>query len=287
MSMPGPSFLRKPARIHQLTEAPRPILCQNATQFTHGATWKLGDLHDREDDLLVWITRGQGRVTISGVRRGLGAHNALFLPAGTLLALDLGPQTLAQVVQAPAGLMMPRDRQPLHLRCRDSLPQAELTAQIEDMQREISRNRLHLRDALEAYLSLISVWLRRQAATGALDRPKDSASQRLTRRFAQLVVRDHRTDRAMADYAAALDVTPTHLTRCCKSVAGKTAAEMITERKLYAARVMLSEADPSIAEVAARLGFHSPAYFTRFVQTHTGQTPSRIRKAALAAGAVA
>ncbi|SIS78822.1 transcriptional regulator, AraC family [Roseivivax lentus] len=282
--MHGPAFLRKPARIQEATEAPRPILSQNAARFTQGAPWRLRDLHDRADDLLIWITRGQGRVNIAGIRRGFGAHNALFLPAGTLLALELGPQALAQVVQAPPGAIRLAERGPLHLRSRDALPQAELTGEIEAMQREIARDGLYLRDALEAHLALISVWLRRQVAAGAADRPKEGASQRLAHRFAELVVRDHRTDRVMADYARALDVTPTHLTRVCKAVSGKTAAEMITERKLYAARQMLGQKTPPIAEVARDLGFHSPAYFTRFVQSHTGQTPSGLRRAALAGG---
>ena len=282
--MRGPSFLRKPARIHALTEAVRPILCQNAGQFTQGAPWKLSDLHDRDDDLLIWITRGQGRVNIGGVLRGFGAHNAIFLPAGTLLALELGPQTLAHVIQAPPETIALRDRQPLHLRCRDSLLQAELTAEVEAMQREISRNRIYLRDALEAHLALVSVWIRREVAAGHDDRPKETASQRLARRFARLLVRDFRTDRAMGDYASALDVTPTHLTRTCKAMAGKTAAEMLTERKLYAARLMLAEADPGIAEVGASLGFHSAAYFTRFVQNHTGKTPTALRRAARPGG---
>ncbi|QFS83314.1 Bifunctional transcriptional activator/DNA repair enzyme AdaA [Roseivivax sp. THAF40] len=284
--MRGPSFLRKPARIHEATEAARPILCQNAAQFTQGAAWRLRDLHDREDDLVIWITRGQGLVNIAGVRRGFGAHNALILPAGTLMALELGPQALAQVVQAPAGMIALDKREALHLRCRDALSQAELTGEIEAMQREMSRDGLYLRDALEAHLALISVWLRRQVAAGAADRPKEGASQRLAHRFAALVVRDHRSDRVMADYASALDVTPTHLTRVCKAVSGMTAAEMITERKLYAARQMLSRKEPSIAQVATDLGFHSAAYFTRFVQSHTGQTPSSLRRAAqLAKGA--
>lgn len=278
--MRGPSFLRKPARIHEATAPQRPILCQNAGQFTQGAAWRLRDLHDREDDLLIWITRGQGRVNIAGVRRGFGAHNALFLPAGTLMALELGPQALAQVVQAPPGAIGLSPPEALHLRCRDAFSQAELTTEIEAMQREVARGGLYLRDALEAHLALISVWLRRQVAAGCADRPKEGASQRLAHRFAALVVRDHRSDRVMADYARALDVTPTHLTRVCKAVAGKTAADMITERKLYAARQMLARPEPGIAQIASDLGFHSAAYFTRFVQSHTGQTPSRLRRAA-------
>lgn len=282
--MAGPSFLRKPARIHEAPAEARPILCQNAAQFTQGSAWRLAALHDRADDFLLWVTRGQGRVHIGGVMRGLSPHNAVFLPARTLMAVELGPQAFAQVVQAPPGLIETGADGPVHLRCRDALAQAELTAEIEAMQREIGGRRAFLRDALEARLTLVAVWLRRQLAAGAADQPKETASQRLVRRFAELLVRDFRTDRVMADYAGALGVTPTHLTRSCRSAAAKTAAEMITERKLYEARVMLGRAEPAIGTVAERLGFHSAAYFSRFVQSHTGQTPSALRRRALTAG---
>ena len=74
-----------------------------------------------------------------------------------------------------------------------------------------------------------------------------------------------------------LDVTPTHLSRPAKAACGRSAAEMLTERVGYAARDMLSEPEPPVGEVAEALGFNSAAYFSRFVQTHTGATPTDLR----------
>ena len=88
--MTGPAFLRKPSRINDAPPTEQDIRCQNLAQFTGGEAWRLSDLHDRKDDLLIWITRGQGRVTVNGVRRGIGAHNAMVLPSGTLMSLELG-----------------------------------------------------------------------------------------------------------------------------------------------------------------------------------------------------
>jgi len=279
MSAP-PAFLQKPGRINS---DPRDIHAATLAHYTGGATWKITQLHDRPRNLLIWVTRGQGRVVLNGVRRGIGTHNALFVPAGTLFALDLGAQGLAQVVDSPPGLTGRLPTKPVHLRIREGLAQAELTGHIEAMQREISQNRPLIQDALEGYVRLIAVWLRRQQQAGTIDAPRETASHRLAVRFAQLLVRDFRSDRSMADYAEELDVTPTHLSRVCRAACGKTAADMLTERRLYEARLLLARPQPSIQEVAASLGFHSPAYFTRFIQTHTGHTPSGLRRAALGA----
>lgn len=269
-----PAFLRTPGLINS---DPRDIRCQSLAQLAPGAPWRLTHLHDRSRHLLIWITRGQGRVIINGVRRGIGTHNALFLPAGTLFAIDTGPQGFAQVVDSPPGLTGRLPRVPHHLRIRDSLAQAEITGHIEAMQRELSRDRPLMQDALEAQVRLIAVWLQRQLAEGTRDAPRETAANRLVQRFSQLLVRDFRTDRPMASYAEALDVTPTHLTRVCRAACGKTAADMLTERRLYEARVLLSQPRPAIQDIARDLGFHSAAYFTRFIQTHTGKSPSALR----------
>ena len=115
----APSFLRHgSARASERNAAwlSGTIACQSIAQVSKGEPWRLLLLHDRPTHALIWITRGQGRVILNGVRRGVGAHNALVIPAGTLFSLELGPQALGQVIESPAGLTgrMPRD--PMHLR---------------------------------------------------------------------------------------------------------------------------------------------------------------------------
>jgi AraC family transcriptional activator of pobA len=242
-----------------------------------GAPWKYTLLHDREDDFLLWVTRGQGRVIVNGVRRGISVNNALFVPSGTLFALDMQSGTQALMVQSPAGLSPHQPRTPLLLRVRDSLAQAELTGTIDSMNRELLQDRPLLQEALGSYVGLIAVWLQRQVQTGAADSPQETAAQRLVRRYAQEVVRDYRAPRAMGQYAEMLDVTPTHLTRVSRACCGKTAADILTERKLHAARLALESPRPPVKDIARSLGFASAAYFTRFIQSHTGKSPSVLR----------
>ncbi|WP_254796903.1 helix-turn-helix transcriptional regulator [Sulfitobacter albidus] len=81
----------------------------------------------------------------------------------------------------------------------------------------------------------------------------------------------------MSGYAEMLEVTPTHLARCVKAATGKTAAELLTERTLHAARVLLETSTHPACNISRHLGFGSPAYFTRFMQQHTGLTPRQLR----------
>ncbi len=276
MSRPG--FLKRPMP----PAPPRPkgeVRSGSYALEVQAAPWKFTLLHDRPEDILLWVTRGQGRVIVNGIRRGISTNNALFLPAGTLFSVEMQQGTQALFVQSPAGLSPYMPHAPLLLRVRDSLSQAELTGTIDAMNRETTQKRPMLQEALAAHVGLIAVWLHRQVQAGATDTPPESAAQRLVRRYAEAVTREFRQPKAMGLYAEALDVTPTHLSRVCRGCCGKTAADILTERKLHAARLALESPAPAVKEVARSLGFASPAYFTRFIQNHTGHTPSALRAA--------
>lgn len=276
MSRPG--FLRTP--MPPAPPRPKgPVRSGSYAMELQGAPWKFTLLHDREDDVVLWVTKGQGRVVVNGIRRGISVNNALFVPAGTLFAIDMQQGTQALLVQSPSGLSPYLPHAPLLLRVRNSLAQAELTGTIDAMNREITQNRAMLQEALAAHVGLIAVWLQRQVQDGTADTPTENAAQRLVRRYAQAVSRDFRKPQVMGQYAESLDVTPTHLSRVCRLCCGKTAADILTERKLHAARTALESPKPAVKEVARALGFTSPAYFTRFIQSHTGQSPSALRAA--------
>jgi len=249
-------------------------------QWAGNANWTLELQHSDPMHACVWLTRGQGRCVIEGQRRGLGVHTALVLPAGTLFSLEMNKQNFGLVCLVPAHgpLLLPDE--PVLLRIREVQAQAELTAILDAMQREQNTNRPFLDEALIAQGALLTVWLRRAMIEAGQDISKPTASQRLVRAYCALIERDYASGKPMAEYARALGVTPTHLTRVCRSCAGQTAAALLTERSLHAARSALEHGTRPINQIAAELGFNSAAYFSRFVLHHTGLTPSALRKRA-------
>lgn len=251
-------------------------------QWARGAAWRLELQHSCPSHALVWITRGQARATIEGLRRGVGAHNVLAIPARTLMSIHLGAQCFGQVCLIPpeGPLLMPDTAQ--HLRIREAQPQVELTSLLDAMQREANQDRPFNDEALGAHATLMTVWLRRAMISHDLPAPP-TAAERLVAAFSALVEQEYRSGRPMADYARDLGVTPTHLTRCCRHCSGLTAADMLTERTLHAAREMLTGTGDSIRHVAVLLGFRSAAYFSRFILQHTGLSPSDLRRRARAA----
>ena len=252
---------------------------RSMSQFSAGARWQLELAHDRPYHTLIWFTRGQGRMLLDGRLRGLGPHNAVFIPAGALFAIETGVQNLAQVLTIPDGSPIRLPDRPHHLRIRDKLVQSEMTGLIESTQREQSMGRPLTQDALEAHVALISVWLRRQMVLDEHVPAPLSAGERLSLQFTQLVSRHYSSGLPTGFYADELGVTPTHLSRVVKAATGKTAADVLTERVVHAARNLLEATTHPARNIAQHLGFGSAAYFTRFVQQHTGQSPSHLRGA--------
>lgn len=247
-------------------------------RLAQGGKWRVEAMRGYARPLLLWFTRGQGRITIGGVTRGYGPHNAVYIPAGTMHGFDMVGVVHGQAIFFPRGVDLGLPGDTLHLRLRDATVQAEVTSLIDAMERELNRAQPGMDRALFHHAGLVAVWLERQAAAAVPpDRPR--ASVRLAEAYAALVERDFRTGKGVADFAADLGVTPTHLTRVCNETCGRGAHELLQDRVLFEARRLLGESDLAVKEIAQTLGFTSAAYFTRAFQAHTGLTPTDFRAA--------
>lgn len=132
--------------------------------------------------------------------------------------------------------------------------------------------------AVEALFGLILVKLHRGLAR-MTDTGRAMPDRRfdLVRRFETLVDGDHAANRAVSDYAAELNVTPTHLARTIKAVTGRSPGDIVHDRLILEARRQIVFTDLPIAEIAYRLNFSSPSYFTRFFTGMTGEKPTEFR----------
>lgn len=277
----------QPKAIHPTT----PFRVVPLARMSKGGRWRTEAMRSYGAPVLIWFTRGQGRITVNGVTAGYGPHNCIFVPAGIMHGFEMSPQVSGTLVVFPQGceedLVLPED--PLHLRLREADRQSDLGRMIDDLQREMGRyeqghtDRAHR--AMMCHAGLISVWLERQYVRGAGDADSQSAGRpatsdagaRLANAYAALVEQEFHSAKSVRDYAGELGVTPTHLSRVCNRACGRPASAILADRVHYEARRLLSETRMPIKEIARSLGFASPAYFTRAFQKHTGETPSHFR----------
>ncbi len=240
--------------------------------------WRTEAMRSYAQPLLLWFTRGQGRITIAGVTHGFGPHNAIFLPAGTMHGYEMLGQVFGTSVFFPRDSVLTLPEAPAHYRFREVHQQAELTGLVYNLARELEHERSGQDRALMAHAGLLSVWLDRETVEENLHSLEGDASRRLAAAFSAMVERDYRSGRTINDYAAHLGVTPTHLTRSCNLACGRSASALLADRIHFEARRMLDETRKPIKDVARLLGFSSAAYFTRAFQKQTGFTPSEFRR---------
>ncbi len=240
------------------------------------ARWRTEAMRSHATGRLIHITKGQGRITVAGLTNGYGPNNLIYLPPHTMYGIEVGPTVFGQMLTLPNATDWPDT--PFHLRLLDVDPQKELVTLIEAIERELQPSG-DLR-AANCHLGLLSIFVERQLNNrdpAQVDTRRNTAAARLVAKYTNMVARDVRSDRSIASYADALGVTPTHLTRSCRKTCGRSALSLLNDRVYFEACTLLRDTQIPIQDIAARLGFGSPAYFTRSFQEKSGQAPRDFR----------
>ncbi|RME18784.1 MAG: AraC family transcriptional regulator [Alphaproteobacteria bacterium] len=249
-------------------------------RLARGGRWRTEAMRSYGAPVLLWFTRGQGRITINGRTSGYTAHNAIFIPAGTMHGFEMNSSVTGMIVVFPPGLeeelSLPEDV--VHLRLSDAEQHIELNKLIDAIQTELENGAAASERALLSHAGLLSVWLERQMTGKPVEEPREDATTRLAAAFTALVEKDFHSAKSVRDYAKELGVTPTHLSRVCNKACGRPASAILADRVHYEARRLLTETHMPVKDIAAALGFASPAYFTRAFTQHTGRTPSQFRR---------
>ncbi|MFQ6547891.1 helix-turn-helix domain-containing protein [Aestuariibius sp. 2305UL40-4] len=251
-------------------------------QLARGGKWRLEALRSHSRPRLLWISNGQGRITLAGQTRGFTPNNLIFIPGNTLYGIQqLSPLTGTQLaLPARSGDEWPEA--PVHLRVLENHPQMEIAARLDAIERELTADRPAAERAVGHHAGLLAVFLERRLAEAEGDAGlPDTSTTRIAAAFTDLVARDFALGRTIADYARELGVTSTHLSRCCRAATGRAAHALLADRRLYEARKRLTDTAEPINRIAGDLGFGSPAYFTRVFHAHTGRSPSDFRRDAL------
>jgi len=83
--------------------------------------------------------------------------------------------------------------------------------------------------------------------------------------------------RGASDYAKQLNVHVNHLNRAVKETTEKTTTQLIAERFLQEAKVLLKHSAWSVSEIAYALGFTEVTHFNNFFKKHAQISPLKFR----------
>lgn len=83
--------------------------------------------------------------------------------------------------------------------------------------------------------------------------------------------------RTASDFADQMAVHVNHLNKSIKKTTQKTTSELITDRLLKEAKIMLRHSSWAISDIAYNLGFDGPSHFSNFFKKKLKVTPSEYR----------
>ena len=95
--------------------------------------WRTEAMRSYDRPVLIWFTRGQGRLTIAGRSSGYSPHNLVFLPKQSMHGFTTMGPVLGSVVFLPGAQEYDWPGEPMHLRIHEAQSQRELTGMIEAM----------------------------------------------------------------------------------------------------------------------------------------------------------
>ncbi len=150
---------------------------------------------------------------------------------------------------------------------------------------EINSDYKHKYDVLRTLVFELIHFAQKMEPTAAIDKKAIHASQRISTLFLELLERqfpiddNHRsiTLRSASDYAKQLNVHVNHLNRAVKETTEKTTSQLIAERFLQEAKILLKHSAWSVSEIAYALGFTEVTHFNNFFKKHVEISPLKFR----------
>lgn len=115
---------------------------------------------------------------------------------------------------------------------------------------------------------------------GRLNVRRESRHERVLQAIDELIARRYSEDLTLEEVARAVYLSRTYVAYLFKQVRKISFLEHLTRYRMNRARELLLSTDASIYEIAERVGYKNPVYFSRLFREHVGSMPSELRRQA-------
>lgn len=263
------------------TQLPDVMHCETIAVRSSLHDWELvPHRHERLHQVML-VQSGSGMAFLEGRQIPFGDTTLINVPPGAVHAFRFAPGTEGFVVTLADEIL------DLILagtgEVRHTLGQPAVCAPHEDLMVVMQRiwsefNGLASARALVLRglcTTLLGLTARQLALVGPTPAGQDKAQ--VLQRFEALVEAHFLEHWSVADYARALSISPTHLSRVVRAATGAPASQLIDARVIREARRRLAYTNLRVTTIADALGFVDPAYFSRVFTRATGVSPRAFR----------
>jgi AraC family transcriptional activator of pobA len=150
---------------------------------------------------------------------------------------------------------------------------------------EIKSDYTHKYDVLRNLVFELLHFAMKIQPVAQFDKQQINASQRISTLFLELLERQFPIDenhpsinlRSASDFANQLNVHVNHLNRAVKDTTEKTTSQIIAERILQEAKILLKHSPWNVSEISYALGFREVTHFNNFFKKHVELSPLKFR----------
>lgn len=263
-------------------QLPDVMHCETIAQRSVLHDWELAPhCHDRLHQVLLLRT-GSGEARLDDAHVALQPMSLVNVPVGTVHAFVFVPGTDGLVVTLADEMvdeLLGRDPEVRRRLGRAWAGAAD--AAVDQLAGQVAQEYAGRSPARALILrGLAAALLGRCSRAGAAQDPSQAnmAESHLLQRFETLLEAHFREHWGVADYARALAVSPTHLSRVIRAATGESTSRQIDARVIREARRQLAFTHLSVSTISDTLGFGDPALFSRVFTRVTGRSPRAFRR---------
>ncbi|SKA10413.1 AraC-type DNA-binding protein [Chitinophaga eiseniae] len=251
--------------------------------------------HRHDFYTIYWIKKGSLLHTIDTVTHEVKKNTLFFLAPGQVHKLQMSERIDGYMIAFQDAFMCLKDQTQVSginsglffndqfssIVTLDPEQSADIESVVRLMLKELTTREPEYETALHGllryFLVLVSRIKGRSVAIPAEQHAVHNSSIFL--KFKNLIEEKYRELKTVSDYAALLHIKPVLLNEISKQLSGITAGEHIRNRVILEAQRFLYNTDLTAKEIAYKLGFDDPHYFSRFFKKYTSQSPSEFKEA--------
>jgi AraC family transcriptional activator of pobA len=280
-----PSTIQSYSLFGESKHLPDVLHCETIADRSVLHDWELAPHRHARLHQVLLVRSGGGRVSLDDATFPLVAGSLVNIPPGHVHAFRFEPGTEGWVTTFADELI------------------ADLCHRVGDVRRELARACVLKADksmalsvaqiwqefsghskaralVLRGLSAVLLGWISRQVgdvASPANAKRLVQPESGLVQKFVDLIDLHFLEHWQVSDYAMALAVSPTHLSRVARAATGRSAIRMIEARIMREARRNLAYTNLGISTIAYSLGYADPAYFTRVFKQDAGVSPKAFR----------
>ncbi len=243
---------------------------------------------------LMWVTKGSGVLLVDLQQTDINNHQVFCIKPGQVHQLLPGEELEGFVIAFTDAFLNIGDFE-FDLNCQTSFFQlfanpagitlqsdmiADMLEIIIKMMKEFANLYPFRNQLLKRYLKIFLIYLNRQFEANAFVAARQTRDKEIVQSFINLLEKNFKEKKMVAEYAVQLSVTPNYLNEIIKKITGYPAGHHIRQRVVLEAKRMGRYSDSCMKEIAYSLGFADSAHFSKFFKTVSGSNFSDFKKGA-------